>query len=378
MRHAAEAALAVAGHDGAAVHSAAALRSAAGGFRPGQAGAAGRAEHLLSVAFPAPGGRSALVARWCGLPPPDATALLEDAAHSLRLALEREAAWSAIQETAALRRSRELQRGFLTRLSHELRTPLTAIKGYASSLLQPDVSWDAESQQRFLTRIAAESSRLGRLVNDLLRFSAIESGILQLQRDWCSIPLVLDAAIACLPPAGAALVEVDCADRLPPVWADHDRLEQVFVNLLSNATSHTPAGTRVRVSAAPDRRGAVLVTVADDGPGLPPDVAQAPFEPMRRRRRAASSGSGLGLSIARGIVAAHGGRMELDQPARGTCIRIQLPVENPSADGTLPAPATATAPTAPATAPAPTAPAVPAAPEVRAAPAVPADARRSG
>ena len=323
VRHAAGAALAAAGQDGAAVHTAAALRTAADGA-PGGAG------HLLSVAFPAPGGRSALVARWRGVPPPDATALLEDAAHSLRLALEREAAWSARQETAALRRSRELQRGFLSRLSHELRTPLTAIKGYASSLLQPDVSWDAESQQRFLTRIAAESSRLGRLVDDLLRFSAIESGVLQLQRDWCSIPLVLDAAIACLPPAGAPLVEVDCADRLPPIWADHDRLEQVFVNLLSNATSHNPAGTRVRVRAAPDGHGAVLVTVADDGPGLPPDVAQEPFEPMRRRRRAASSGSGLGLSIARGIVAAHGGRMELDQPAQGTCFRIHLPVENPA------------------------------------------------
>ena len=333
VRHAAGAALAVAGHDGAAVlHSAPAPRTAA-------TGVPGRAEHLLSVAFPAPGGRSALVARWCGAPPPDATALLEDAAHSVRLALEREAAWRAIQETAALRRSRELQRGFLSRLSHELRTPLTAIKGYASSLLQPDVSWDAESQQRFLTRIAAESSRLGRLVDDLLRFSAIESGILQLQRDWCSIPLVLDAAIACLPPAdpaGAPLVEVDLADRLPPVWADHDRLEQVFVNLLSNATSHNPAGTRVLVSAAPDGPDAVLVTVADDGPGLPPDVAQAPFEPMRRRRRAASSGSGLGLSIARGIVAAHGGRMELDQPAQGTCFRIRLPVESPAPDDAVP------------------------------------------
>ena len=85
VRHAAEAALAAAGHDGAAVHSAAAVRTAADGA-PGGAG------HLLAVAFPAPGGRSALVARWRGGPPPDATALLEDAAHSLRLALEREAA----------------------------------------------------------------------------------------------------------------------------------------------------------------------------------------------------------------------------------------------------------------------------------------------
>jgi signal transduction histidine kinase/ABC-type multidrug transport system ATPase subunit len=355
VRHAAEAALAAAGHDGAADTGEAAVGAVGAGRAVGAAGAVGEhgGEYLLSVAFPAPGGRSALVARWAGLPPPDATALLEDAAHSLGLALEREAAWSAIQETAALRRSRELQRGFLSRLSHELRTPLTAIKGYASSLLQPDVSWDAESQHRFLTRIAAESSRLGRLVDDLLRFSAIESGILQLQLDWCSIPLVLDAAIACLPPAGARLVEVDCADRLPPIWADHDRLEQVFVNLLNNATSHNPAGTRVTVSAAPDGPGAVLVTVADDGPGLPPDVAQAPFEPMRRRRRAASSGSGLGLSIARGIVTAHGGRMELDQPARGTRFRIHLPVENPAGpDDAVPsaaaAPSAARTPSAPA------------------------------
>ena len=111
--------------------------------------------HLLSVAFPAPGGCAALVARWhAALPPPDSAALLADAAHSLRLALEREAAWSAFQETTALRRSWELQRGFLSRLSHELRTPLTAIKGYASSLLQPDVTWDAASQHRFLATIA--------------------------------------------------------------------------------------------------------------------------------------------------------------------------------------------------------------------------------
>ncbi len=158
-------------------------------------------ERLLSVAFPAPDGQAALVARWHDGPlPADSAALLEDAAHSLRLALQRQEAWIANQETAALRRSRELQRGFLSRLSHELRTPLTAIRGYASSLLQTDVSWDEESEQRFLTRIAAESARLGRLVDDLLRFSAIESGILQLQRDWCDIPLVLDAAIACLPP----------------------------------------------------------------------------------------------------------------------------------------------------------------------------------
>jgi signal transduction histidine kinase/ABC-type multidrug transport system ATPase subunit len=311
-RHAAAAALTQAGQGDVTVQ-----RSCTGG------------DWLLSVAFPAPGGLAALVARWqAGPPPADSAALLEDAAHSLRLALEREEAWFANQETAALRRSRELQRGFLSRLSHELRTPLTAIKGYASSLLQTDVTWDAESELRFLTRIAAESSRLGRLVDDLLRFSAIESGILQLQRDWCDIPLVIDAAIACLPPSGSLLVGVRCAADLPPIWADHDRLEQVFVNLLTNAVGHNPPGTRVTVTASADGLDTVLISVADNGPGMQPDVAQALFEPMRRRR-SPSSGSGLGLSIARGIVEAHGGQMDLVQPVQGTCFRIVLPVENP-------------------------------------------------
>jgi signal transduction histidine kinase len=285
---------------------------------------------VLAVTFAAPGAGAALVAAWPDGPPPaDATALLEDAARSLRLALEREEAWVAHQEALALRRSRELQRGFLSRLSHELRTPLTAIRGYASSLLQPDVTWDGASQHRFMERIAAESARLGRLVDDLLDFSAIESGVLRLQRDWCDIPLVVDAAVACLPPAAAPLTRVACSPALPAVWADHDRLEQVFVNLLSNAFGHNPAGTRVSISARADRpAGQVVLTVSDDGAGMPPELAAGPFEPARRRRTA-TSGAGLGLSIARGIVAAHGGRIELVGQPRGTCFRIWLPVEGP-------------------------------------------------
>ena len=291
---------------------------------------AGQGGQLLAVTFAAPGAGAALVASWPDSPPPaDATALLEDAAHSLRLALEREEASVAHQEALALRRSRELQRGFLSRLSHELRTPLTAIRGYASSLLQPDVTWDAPSQHRFMERIAAESARLGRLVDDLLDFSAIESGVLRLQRDWCDIPLVVDAAVACLPPPAAPLTVVACDAGLPVVWADHDRLEQVFVNLLSNAFGHNAAGTRVAISARADQpAGQVVLSVSDDGAGMPPELAAGPFEPARRRRTA-TTGAGLGLSIARGIVAAHGGRIELVPQARGTCFRIWLPIEGP-------------------------------------------------
>ena len=287
-------------------------------------------QQLLAVTFAAPAGPTVLLAGWRNGPATaDATALMEDAAHSLRLALEREEAGLAHQEATALRRSQELQRGFLSRLSHELRTPLTAIRGYASSLMQPDVTWDGDSQRRFLQRIAAESARLGRLVGDLLDFSAIESGILRLQRDWCDLSLVLDAAVACLPPAAAGTVEVTCEPSLPVVWADHDRLEQVFVNLLDNALGHNPPGTRVSISAAAAGRGGIAISVLDDGAGMPGDIASAPFEPARRRR-SPTAGAGLGLSIAKGIVEAHGGRIELEQPEQGTRFRIHLPVEMPA------------------------------------------------
>jgi ABC-type multidrug transport system ATPase subunit/signal transduction histidine kinase len=295
-------------------------------------------DRSLTVTFAAPDGQTILLASWRdGMSPDDATNLIEDAAHSLRMALEREKALAAHQEAMALRQSQELQRAFLRRLSHELRTPLTAITGYATSLLLKDVTWDDESQQRFLSRISAESARLGRLVNDLLDFSAIESGIFRLQSDWCDIPLVLDAAVSCLPPASGPQVEVKCAPGLPAIWADHDRLEQVFVNLLSNALGHNPPGTRVLVVAEATEPGTVTVKVADDGEGMPPELVGAPAGEARlpdaRRHGSRGSGVGLGLSIATGIVAAHGGRMELEQAPRGTCFVITLPVEDQQSRG---------------------------------------------
>jgi len=315
-----------------------------------------RRHRARAVAFMAAGGPTVLLASWRRVPPTkEETALMEDAANSLRLALEREEAGHAHQEAAALRRSRELQRGFLSRLSHELRTPLTAIRGYASSLMQPDVTWDGDSQQRFLDRIAAESARLGRLVDDLLDFSAIESGIMRLQRDWCDIRLVLEAAIGCLPPDNAASVSLTCDASLPVVWADHDRLEQVFVNLLNNAFGHNLPGTRVQVTAAAGP-AEVAISVLDDGQGMPPELAAPLFELARRPRTNSSAangpangpadgpangaangaanggsrksaGAGLGLSIAKGIVQAHGGRLELTPLHQGTCFNVYLPIE---------------------------------------------------
>ena len=251
-------------------------------------------------------------------------------------AIERQEAEAAGREAAALRRTRELQRQFLSRLSHELRTPLTAIRGYASSLATPDIDWDEPSQQRFLERIAAESARLGRLVDDLLDFSAIESGVMRLQRDWCELELVVEAAVACLPPADAAAVNVKVAAELPPIWADHDRLEQVFVNLLSNAARHNPAGTQVRVEAALGSDETVRIAVSDNGPGFPAELRATPFD-ASARPRSRTAGAGVGLSITRGIVTAHGGTISLTTDANGTIFKIDLPIEDTAAPNADPA-----------------------------------------
>jgi signal transduction histidine kinase len=277
------------------------------------------------VVFHSPGGSGALVARWSSHPvPADGHALMEDAANSLRLAYERQESERAREEAAALRRSQGLQRDFLSRLSHELRTPLTAIRGYASSLMQADVTWDGESEQRFLSRIGAESARLNRLVDDLLDFSAIESSTLRLQRDWCDLRLVLDAAVACVSTPSA--IAARCSPDLPVAWVDHDRLEQVFVNLLDNALRHNPPGTKVWVEARGNGDGEIVVNVRDDGRGVPPELKPTLFE-LRQRRLGATAGAGLGLSIAKGIIDAHGGRIELQEGGRGTHFSIHLPVD---------------------------------------------------
>lgn len=278
--------------------------------------------------------RQALVATWGAHPPePGAAQLLTDGAQSVLLALRRLDHERALLEAMTLRRAHGLQRTFLTRLSHELRTPLTAIQGYAESLQLSDVDWEPATTDRFLGVIAHESQRLGHLVTDMLDSSAVESGGLALQLDWCDVRQVVAAALGAI---DRPEVDVTIDAGVPPIRADHDRLEQVLVNLVDNAFTHTPAGTRVTVTATVDspshRRGGpaatVVLRVTDDGPGLPSHVDAAHCQPGARG--VDSSGSGLGLSIVRGIVDAHAGTLEVTSGPLGTGWQITLPVDGPS------------------------------------------------
>jgi signal transduction histidine kinase/ABC-type multidrug transport system ATPase subunit len=278
-----------------------------------------------AIPLVADGARLLLAARWDSAGHVDAVAedLLEKAAWSLRLAVERENARSAQSEAEALRRTGAIQRDFVQRLSHELRTPLTAIRGYASTLLQTDVDWDDGSRRRFLAAIAGESARMGRLVGDLLDSSTIEAGVLPVQPDWCDVRTVLEAASAAV--AGHT-VRIRATD-LPPLWADHDRLEQVLVNLLDNAVRH--GADQVSMTARMDGNGGspqMLIEVADNGPGVPEHSWEECFQAGTRGDTRAT-GAGLGLAICRGIVTAHGGRIGFLPVPRGTTVRVSLPLD---------------------------------------------------
>jgi signal transduction histidine kinase/ABC-type multidrug transport system ATPase subunit len=296
-------------------------------------GADGRAQFvepgLAAVALRHPEGRAVLVAHLPGdTGAGDTLELLDDATRSLALAVEGEALEHTRREAAALRRSQAIQRELLSSLSHELRTPLTAIQGYASTLLQPDLTWDPASTDRFLRSIASEGARLGRLVGDLLDSTAIESGVLRLQRHWCDLRLVVEAAVRLV--ANGSTIRLHADADLEPMWGDHDRLEQVFVNLLENAVAHggSPDGIDVTLRRGASR-GTVEAEVADQGPGIPPRLVGRIFEP-RVRGRADGAGAGLGLPIAKGIVEAHGGSLEAVPADRGARFVVTLPCEPPT------------------------------------------------
>ena len=271
-----------------------------------------------------------------GAPSDDRLAQVSLYAAQAATALEREALETARRESDAAQRSSRLAREVLSRLSHELRTPLTAIQGYASSLCQPDVSFDAATTERFLANIASESARLARLVSDLLDATALDSGALRLQCDWCDMAAVVRSALAAVP--GGDTVAVETAPELPAVWGDHDRLFQVVVNLVENALRHTPEGTAVQIglAGAGSADGRLELRVTDDGPGISLASAEELFLPWHRgpatpgRTR---SGAGLGLSIARGIVDAHGGSVSIEPAAAGTTFLVRLPVEPPEGAG---------------------------------------------
>ncbi|GHE11184.1 hypothetical protein GCM10011381_23670 [Klenkia taihuensis] len=245
-------------------------------------------------------------------------------------------AQAASEEQA--RASEGRMRRFVADASHELRTPLTSIRGFAELYRQGAYAEPAETH-RMMGRIESEAARMGSLVEDLLQLARLDQ-----QRPVDALPVDLgelaDDAVhdarAVAPDRPITLDMDDSLTDVPVVLGDEGRLRQVLANLVTNALTHTPAGTpiTVRVAEDPADPDVVLVAVADEGPGLPPEDAERVFERFYRAdasRARVAGGSGLGLSIVSSLVAAHHGTVTLTTaPGQGATFTVRLPRTGPT------------------------------------------------
>ncbi|MEU9299151.1 HAMP domain-containing sensor histidine kinase [Streptomyces sp. NPDC048269] len=219
-------------------------------------------------------------------------------------------------------------RQFVADASHELRTPLASIRGYAE-LTRRGREEPGPDTRHALGRIESEATRMTGLVEDLLLLARLDAGrpLSTGDTDTDLAPLVVDA----VSDARAAGPEHHWRLRLPdepaPFCGDPARIQQVLVNLLANARTHTPPGTTVTAHVSRET-SAVRLRIEDDGPGIPPDLLPHVFERFARgdasRSRAAGS-TGLGLAIVQAVVAAHGGRVSVRSEPGRTCFEVLLP-----------------------------------------------------
>ena len=256
--------------------------------------------------------------------------LLETFAGQIALAIERERLDEAAEHAQVLAESERLYKTLLNSVSHELRTPIAAIASAASGLLDSKIGDSLDARISLAREIQDASDRLDRVVENLLNMTRLESGRLKPNRVWCDVSDLIGVVVRRVKGDLARHeLAVDAAQDLPLVRMDFVLMEQALTNLLHNAAMHTPPGTRISVAAKIDGADLIL-SVADQGPGLPPGDLGRVFEKFYRAPGAAPGGTGLGLSITKGLVEAQGGAITVENGAAGGAnFIIRLPVSEP-------------------------------------------------
>jgi K+-sensing histidine kinase KdpD len=233
----------------------------------------------------------------------------------------------SVRDITHFRTADEIKATFISIVSHELRTPVTLIKGYASTLRRDDARWDKSTISESLAVIEEEADRLSKLVDDLLDASRLQAGGLTLNRADVSLPnLARRVAEKFSAQSKQHHIVADFPERFPIVLADETRVEQVVINLVSNALKYAPKG-EIKISGTvhPEQ---VVVCVSDQGPGIEAKDLPHIFDRFYRSTNAVkqTKGAGLGLFLARAIVEAHGGRIWADpKPDTGARICFSLP-----------------------------------------------------
>jgi two-component system phosphate regulon sensor histidine kinase PhoR len=213
-------------------------------------------------------------------------------------------------------------------VSHELRSPLTAISGYTDTLLH-DGPWDERTQREFLEVVALSASRLSALVDNLLDAATLEAGALRLQREPVRVERIAERVLAQRRLLATAFsLHLETRPGLPLADADPLRVEQVLANLVDNAIKYSPHGGPIWVRIAAGDKGALSISVADRGGGIPAEHLDRLFERFYRvdGTRAGIKGAGLGLFICKSLVESHGGDISVEsQVGYGTTFTFTLP-----------------------------------------------------
>lgn len=239
-----------------------------------------------------------------------------------------------LHDITDLRRADRIRRDFVANVSHELRTPLTAVRGYVEALL--DGSTDGEESRRFLETIARHTQRMERLVRDLLRLARLDAGQETREHKPCAVEELFTAAeeeLAAALELRRQSVMYDIAPDAAIVHGDPAKLHDAIRNLLENATNYAPESSRIVMASRRSGRE-LLLTVADEGPGIPTEDLPRVFERFYRVEKARSrhprdpGGTGLGLAIVKHLIELHDGRvMAANRPAGGAIFTIVLPGE---------------------------------------------------
>jgi two-component system sensor histidine kinase KdpD len=265
---------------------------------------------------------------------PEQMHLLESSVTQAAVAMERVQLAAAAHMADTQIASEKVRNVLLSSISHDFRTPLASIIGSASALLDEASATLGEERRRgLLGALLSEAQRLHRLVGNLLDLTRLTSGPVRLNKDWVALDELIGSVLNRLRDALAGReVSVDVPSNLPLVRGDEVLLEQVLFNLVENAHKHTPAGTAIRIAV---RAWPALfeVSVADCGPGLPVGEEQRVFEKFHRAQpESAQSGFGLGLTICRTIIEAHGGTISARNLSDGGAeFRFSLPRDKEAA-----------------------------------------------
>jgi two-component system phosphate regulon sensor histidine kinase PhoR len=234
-----------------------------------------------------------------------------------------------LHDITDLRRADQIRRDFVANVSHELRTPLTAIRGYVEALL--DEPADADSTQKFLEIIARHTTRMERLVQDLLRLARLDARQEALELARCDVRQIFSGVIADLTPSIEAKgqhIAIDVPLDASQVDGDPAKLHDIVRNLVENAVNYSPDGADVMLGAA-RVNGKYTITVADSGPGIPQEDLARVFERFYRvdKSRSRPGGTGLGLAIVKHLVELHGGEARAENaPSGGAVFTVILPL----------------------------------------------------